>query len=263
LAATVCQRLDWRRPNGRLKTRECRDVLEQLADRGQLVLPALRATGRPRGAPTAVPHTPQGDPQAPITGPLRRLQPIALQRVQHHAERALWRELIGRYHYLGHRSAYGASLRYLITTHAHTPNILGCLQFSSPAWRMAARDGWIGWDNDARAYHLPRVINNSRFLILPWVTVPHLASHVLGRAMRYIAGDWHAAYGLRPWLVETLVDTRRFAGTCYRAANWIELGVTTVRGRNDRYHEHHGAAPKRIFVYALRSNARRALASLP
>src|SRR5699024_6200660 len=143
-----------------------------------------------------------------------------LQRVRQPAEQALWRELVDRYHYLGFRTPYGASLRYLMTTGGDTPKPLGCLQFSSPAWRMQARDQWIGWDKAAREHHLPHVINNSRFLILPWVTVPHLASHVLGQAMRQIAADWQASYGLRPWLVETLVDPKRFAGTCYRAANW-------------------------------------------
>jgi hypothetical protein len=112
---------------------------------------------------------------------------------------------------------------------------------------MHARDTWIGWDESARQYHLARLINNSRFLILPWVSVPHLASHVLGLALRHIARDWHASYGLRPWLVETLVDTRRFASICYRAANWIEVGATTGRGRNDRYHQRYGDAPKTHF----------------
>lgn len=262
LAATVCEWLDWQRPNGHLKTRECRELLEQLAAHGQLDLPALQG-GRPRGTPTHVPQTRQGDPQAPMTGPLRALQPITLRRVTDAAGHALWRELIGRYHYLGHRTTYGAVLRYLITTGGVTPRTLGGLQFSSPAWRMHARDAWIGWDDATRQRNLPRVIANSRFLLLPWVRVPHLASHVLALSLRRVGSDWQACYGLRPWLTETLVDPQRFSGTCYRAANWLDVGLTTGRGRNDRYHDRHDATPKRVFLYPLRSHAQRALASNP
>jgi len=262
LAATLCEWLGWQRPNGGLKTRECRDLLEALAARELLELPALRA-GRPRGAATTVAHTAEGDAKAAVTGPLRRLQPIRLRRVEQPAERALWRELIGRHHYLGHRTAYGASLRYLIETHAAAPQTLGALQFSSPAWRMRARDAWIGWNEPTRKRHLPRVINNSRFLILPNVRVPHLASHVLGLALRRVALDWETCYGLRPWLAETLVDHQRFSGACYRAANWLDVGLTTGRGRQDRDHRRHNAAPKRIFLYPLRADAREALASAP
>ncbi|HEX7324668.1 MAG TPA: DUF4338 domain-containing protein [Rhodanobacteraceae bacterium] len=260
LAATVCEWLGWQRPNGRLKTRECRDLLERLDACGQLQLPMLR-TGRPRGAATAIPQSAQGEVHAPLTATLRSLQPIDLIRVEHPADHALWRELMGRHHYLGYRTAYGASLRYLIQAGAGPERILGGLQFSSPAWRMRARDAWIGWDDATRKQHLQRVVNNSRFLILPWVHIPHLASHVLALALHRVPADWQACYGLRPWLAETLVDPERFAGTCYRAANWIEIGLTTGRGRQDRDHRRHGLAPKRIFVYPLRSGARNVLAS--
>lgn len=260
LAATLCEWLGWQRPNARLKTRECRDLLEELAARELLALPALRA-GRPRGAATSVPHTTQGEATATVLGTLRSLQPIRLRRVEQPAEHALWRELMGRHHYLGHRTAYGASLRYLIETHAGAQRTLGGLQFSSPAWRMRARDAWIGWDEPARKRHLPRLINNSRFLILPNVRVPHLASHVLGLALRRVVVDWQACYGLRPWLAETLVDPQRFTGVCYRAANWLDVGLTTGRGRQDRDHSRHGAATKRIFLYPLRPDAQAALTS--
>lgn len=263
LAATVCEWLGWERPNGRLKTRECRDLLEQLEAQALLELPTRRAAGRPRGAATTLPRTAQGDPQAPVAGPLRSLQPIRLIRVEGAAEHARWRELMGRHHYLGHRTAYGASLRYLIEAGSGPERILGCLQFSSPGWRMSARDAWIGWSDHTRGRHLPRLINNSRFLILPWVQVPHLASHALALALRRVTVDWEASYGLRPWLAETLVDPQRFAGTCYRAANWIDVGLTTGRGRQDRDHSRHEAATKRIFLYPLRRNAQHALASAP
>ncbi len=127
---------------------------------------------------------------------------------------------------------------------------------SSAAWRMQARDSWIGWDNATRQQQLPRLINNSRFLILPWVRVQNLASHVLGLALRTVAHDWETLYGVRPWLAETLVDSSRYTGHCYRAANWIEVGLTTGRGRQDRAHQRHGASPKRIMLYPLCTNAR-------
>ncbi|MDN5850890.1 MAG: DUF4338 domain-containing protein [Nitrococcus sp.] len=262
LAATVCEWLGWERPNGRLKTRECRDLLQALEALELLELPALRA-GRPRGAATTLPRSAHGEAKAPVSAPLRSLQPIGLIRVEQPAEHALWRELMGRHHYLGHRTAYGASLRYLIAASAGRERILGAVQFSSPAWRMRARDAWIGWNEATRKRNLPRLINNSRFLILPWVRVPHLASHVLALALRRVLADWEACYGLRPWLSETLVDPQRFSGVCYRAANWIDVGLTTGRGRQDRHHSRHNAAPKRIFLYPLRAHAQQALASAP
>ena len=258
LAATLCEWLDWSRPNGRLKTRECRELLVQLQEQGLITLPALRA-GRPRGAATAIEHTAQGEPQAPVQENLADLQPIRLRRVELSTELHQWRELIDRYHYLGYRTAYGASLRYLIETPHRQNVVLGCLQFSSPAWRIKARDRWIGWDEAHRKANLLRLINNSRFLLLPWVRVPNLASHVLALALRAVIRDWELQYGLRPWLVETLVDTGRFSGHCYRAANWLDVGVTTGRGRQDREHQRHGASPKRILLYPLLNDARQRL----
>ena len=254
LAATLCEWMDWCRPNGRLKTRECRDLLQQLQTQGLICLPALRA-GRPRGAATRIVHTTQGESHAPVQETLASLQPIRLRRIEQSTEGQQWRELMDRYHYLGYRTAFGASLRYLIETPHRQPAVLGCLQFSSAAWRMKARDHWIGWDEDCRKANLPRLINNSRFLLLPWVRVPNLASHVLALALRTVTQDWEHQYGLRPWLVETLVDSQYYSGHCYRAANWLDVGLTTGRGRQDRDHQRHGAAPKRILLYPLRANA--------
>jgi len=258
LANTLCEWLDWRRPSGGLKARECREFLLFLQQHSIIKLPALRA-GRPLGSSTVIPCTTLGNPNESWQCALSEVQPMQIRRVQLSAEHRLWRELVGRHHYLGYRTPYGASLRYLIETSAKPPNILGCVQFSSPAWQMKARDAWIGWDKASHKLHLSRLINNSRFLILPWVRIHNLASHVLALALRTVTEDWETIYGVRPWLAETLVDSQRFSGHCYRAANWVDVGQTTGRGRQDREHLHHGAAPKRILLYPLRPDARKYL----
>jgi hypothetical protein len=259
LAATVCELLEWRRANGRLKSRECSALLEQLEAAGALRLPVRRAT-KPKGVRTAVPRSARGEaPGETVCAPLAELTPLRLTRVETPEQHRLWRELVGRYHYQGHAVAFGAQLRYLLGVSRPQPQVVGCLQFSSPAWRLAARDRWIGWDDAQRARALQQIVNNSRFLLLPWVQVRNLASAVLGRAARCIVADWQALYAVRPLLLETLVDAARFRGTCYRAANWRELGTTRGRGRSDRTHARHGAAPKTVFVYPLVDDVRRRL----
>lgn len=256
LANTVCEWLDWCRPNGHLKARECRTLLQHLHERSIIELPALRAAGRPRGSQTRIPHTPQNDASQRFEGKLSDAQPINIKRVERKDEHDLWRELVGRHHYLGYRTPYGASLRYLIqSAQPQVPTTLGCLQFSSPAWSMKARDEWIGWSDATRRQGLPRLINNSRFLILPWIRIPNLASHVLALALKAVVHDWAMLYGLEPWLAETLVDGSRFTGGCYRAANWKDIGETTGRGRQDKDHRHE-LSKKRILLYPLRHDAR-------
>jgi hypothetical protein len=261
LAQTVCELLDWHRPNGQPKMIECRALLERLQEAGLIGLPALRP-GRPCGAGSSVPVSP--DPEsAPLDAPLATLQPIRLQRVETPADRTLWRTLIECHHPLGHRVPFGAHLRYLIQATSKSPMILGCLQFSSPAWRLKGRDQWIGWDDATRARCLQQIICNSRFLILPSVRVKNLASHVLALALRTVTSDWTAAYGVKPLLAETLVDPARFTGHCYRVANWIDVGLTAGRGREDRQHLRHGASPKRIWLYPLVPNVRQRLVQAP
>jgi hypothetical protein len=234
LANTLCELLDWQRPNGSLKTIECRQFLEKLETRSLIQLPQLRV-GRPRGSKTRVTRTASGACGEPLEGTLGDYPAISLTLVTTAQERDLWRELVDRYHYLGHRVPFGAHLRYLIRLEDPHQTALGCLQYSSGAWRMQARDSWIGWDEVARKTHLQRIVNNSRFLILPWVNIRYLASHVLSRGARRLPQDWEARFGLDPWLLETLVDPARFSGICYRAANWTEVGITTGRGRQDRH----------------------------
>jgi hypothetical protein len=258
LASTVCELLGWERRNGGLKTIECRHFLESLHERSVIRLPASRL-GRPRGSRTRVKRSAEGDAREPLVGTLREVTPLAIERVVTDVDRILWRELVERYHYLGHRVPFGAHLRYLIRITRPAAQVVGCLQFSSPAWRMAARDRWIGWDDESRGQRLQHIVNNSRFLILPWVRVRNLASGVLSQATRVLSRDWETQYRWQPWLLETLVDRTRFAGTCYRAANWIEVGETSGRGRQDRCHQRHGAAPKTVFVYPLIAHARERL----
>lgn len=192
-------------------------------------------------------------------GSLRDVAPVQLELVEEEDDRLLWRELIGRYHYLGHKVPFGAHLRYLIRASRPAEAVVGCIQVSSPAWKVAARDEWIGWDGESRQQRLQRVVNNSRFLLLPWIRVKYLASHVLSKLAKRIGADWQQAYGVTPVLMETFVDSSRFEGTCYRAAGWTWLGTTSGRGRMDSHHERTGAAPKEIFVRCLRRHAPRLL----
>jgi Druantia protein DruA len=262
LAHTVCELVGWRRPNGSLKARECREFLERLDERGVLTLPDKRP-GRPVGSVTAVPRTTRGESGSHLGGSVRDIEPITFELVAHPEQRLLFRELLGRYHYLGHKVPFGAHLRYLVFGEGPEPKrervVLGCLQYSSPAWRMAARDRWIGWDDAARARNLQHVINNSRFLLLPWLQVKNLASAVLARGRRQVLADWPRHYKVEPWLLETLVDSQRYHGGCYRAANWHLVGETTGRGRMDRRHRREGEASKSVLVYPLVDDATRRL----
>ena len=256
LAHTVCELLDWRRPNGGLKSPEGVELLDRLRQMGRLsALPALRKT-KSRGAQgTRLEST--SDPQPPLTGTLSRYQPVELELVTTLAQRRLLQQYIQRYHPLGYRVPYGAQLRYLIRSQPQQL-LLGCLLFTSAAWKMAPRDTWIGWSEPARQSNLPRVVNNARFLLLPWVEIPHLASHVLALATRRLPGDWLAAYAVSPLLLETLVDRSRYAGTSYRAANWICVGQTQGRGRMDRTHQA-ARSIKDIWLYPLARNWREQL----
>lgn len=249
LAATVCELLEWRRPTGRLKARECREWLERLSAAGMIALPPKRA-GRPGGTGTSIPRTARGEAQPVVSGTVRDLAPILIERVTTPDQRRLFRELVGRYHYLGHTVPFGAHLRYLVVASQPERQVVGCVQFSSAAWRMAARDRWIGWPDRTRARHLPRVVNNSRLLILPWIRVKNLASTILSQAARALVADWPRLYGVTPLLLETLVDPVRFDGASYRAANWIVVGTTSGRGRADRTHRA-VRRPKRVLLYPL------------
>jgi len=259
LARTICELVGWRRASGRLKARECWEFLEGLEGRGLVQLPAKRRPSKPVGTRTRVPVTARGDPREGLVGDVGEFGPVLLEAVSTEEQRLLFRELVGRHHYLGHAVPFGAHLRYLAYVPRPERLVVGCVQFASPAWRMAARDRWIGWDDAARRRNLQRVVNNSRFLILPWVRIRNLASTILSLATHRLGTDWGERYGIEPLLAETLVDPKRYTGHCYRASNWVELGETAGRGRMDREHAREGAAPKLVFVYPLIRDAARRL----
>lgn len=259
ISRTVCELLQWKRPNGNLKNHECRLLLERMEALGVLKLPLVRRLGQ-RGK-RQVQLTSQSEPELELIGSAGEYEPLTLQLVEkgRDCESRLWRELVERYHYLGCRVPVGANLRYLVRSMRYPDRVLACLLWTSPAWKIAARDHWIGWNDNQRQRNLQLIVNNGRFLILPWVRVRGLASKILARCARQIADDWEERFGYRPLLLETMVDVERFRGTCYRAANWVSLGRTQGRGRMDRYHRVAGRAPKEVFVYPLCRDVRERL----
>lgn len=250
LSSTICELFFWKRKNGRLKTVESGQFLEHLESLGFIQLPKLKPGGI-RGQKHVVGRTQEGGMQDVLSCSLDEVGSIDLHQVTTRQERNLWYEYVDRYHYLGYQLPFGAQIRYFIKADGKKGRILGCLQFSSPAWKMASRDRWIGWSDEQRRKNLQKLVNNSRFLILPWVKVKNLASSVLSLAARRLPDDWNSTYKVRPVLLETLVDSSRFQGTCYKASNWFCLGETTGRGRMDQSHDRHGKAPKQIFLLPL------------
>ena len=260
LARTVCEHLDWKTPNGKLKVESCWTLLEQLEAQGVVALPVkqVRQTG-----PRPVPVLENDAPAAPIAAELSTLRPIRLEPVGSSGrDREQWKAYLQTFHYLGYRQPVGPHRGYFIVSQPHQIR-LGCLLFSaSAAWALAPRDRWIGWDLQHRKKLLPWVLSNDRFLIFPWVDVLHLASHALSLATGQIADDWLRAFGYRPVLIETFVDTTYFAGTCYRAANWQFLGLTQGRGRLAPDHQCR-ISKKEIFVYPLQSDWQECLTQAP
>lgn len=245
LSREVCEWMEWQGEDGRAKDMSCRVALLKLSRRGLIELPAARdvSFARPSQPPQAAPNWLR------IEAPLAQLGRVWLLPVDsREAELSRnWWAMMQRHHPLGAGPLCGAQMRYLVACQA---GVLGGLSFSAPAWRLAPRDAWIGWDDAARRTGLSKVVANSRFLILPGVQVPNLASHVLALALKRVRADWQARYAIAPVLVETFVDSTRYRGTCYRAANWRHLGQTQGRGRQDRAHATRGTS-KDIWAYAL------------
>lgn len=249
LAQTICEGLEWFAPNGKYKREACLGLLEKLEVRGEIVLPAKR---QPVIRNPHVPFTESDElkEREVLFGSVSQYAPITLEAVQGQAGNRLWNSFIERYHILGYKRPFGAHQRYFIWSEAEPKQRLGCLLFSASAWALSERDNWIGWSKADRSQRLHLVVNNTRFLIFPWVKVKNLASHALSLAAKQVPVDFQERYGYKPVLLETFVDAERYAGTCYRAANWTYLGQTAGRGRMDRYHEQL-STPKLIFVYPL------------
>lgn len=247
LSVEICRRWDWRNAQGRLKDMAARTLLLKLERSGHIRLPRRRGpspNGRRNLRVPLMAHSTD-----PIRGPLHDLRPLSVSVVAPGSvDLRLFNSLLARYHYLGHRNTVGENMRYLVRDCIGRP--AACVLFGSAAWKCADRDAFLGWDRPTRERNLQMLTNNTRFLVLPWVSVPHLASHVLGLLARRIRVDWQAKYAHPVHALETFVDRSRFKGTCYRAANWLRLGATRGRTRNDRAHRIR-AAVKDVYLYPL------------
>jgi hypothetical protein len=255
ISRKVCEVLSWRKPDGGLKEMSCRVALLRMQADGLVNLPLpRRRNGNGKGYAR---RTKGAEPQGPINVPASELRGIHLDLVTTRIQSHLWNEYVDRYHYLGYRRLPGAQLRYVAYSENHVLAVLG---FGSAAWKVAPRDTFIQWTKDQRERNLHLVVNNARFLILPWVTSKHLASKLLAMAARRLGDDWSQRYGYRPVLLETFVEKPRFTGTCYKAANWLYLGDTQGRGKLDKHHR--GALPiKSVWVFPLSARFRALLST--
>ncbi len=244
VARAVCQEFGWLKPDGGLKVMSCKVALLKMERDGLITLPPpLHPYRQLRDHRTA-----EAEAQIPITGSCGDITDLELLQPASRAQSYLWNELMARYHYLGYQLLPGAQIRYLV--YGGGGRLLGALGFGAAAWKTAPRDRFIGWTPQQQRARLHLVVNNARFLILPWVSVRYLASHVLARAARQLPADWQARYAYRPLLLETFVERPRFTGTCYRAANWTLVGQTQGRGKLDR-HTLRDKPIKDIYLYPL------------
>ena len=250
LARELCQEWNWHTATGQRRDFTARNFLLKLEGQGLITLPPVRqAMARAWGFAIAQRGAQERVAVTPVDAALRDLVPLSfvVATAGSMELRRCW-AYVAQYHYLGFSRPVGETLAYLVRDRYGRD--LACVLFGAAAWKVAARDAVIGWSAHARQRHVSRLTNNTRFLILPGVTVAHLASHILGRITRRLQQDWEAKYGHPVYLVETFVDAARFRGTCYRAANWIEIGRTQGRGRYDRTHRR-GAPVKTVWLYPL------------
>lgn len=259
LSKRICEVLDWRQVNGRLKDRSCRDVLLKLHEAGFLRLPPRR---RPPTRRRPISITGNTDPGVPLMLSPRHVGTECFSIVTRGgraADERLWNEYVERYHYLRYGVPVGPHIKYFVH-YGHQP--IACLAFSGAAWKVAPRDRWIGWTTQQRESNLRFIVNNSRFLILPWIRIDNLASRLLSLVTKRLAEDWERLYAYAPLLVETFVHADRHHGTCYRAANWLCVGTTRGRGKTDRNRT--ARIPKKlVFLRPLVPNAAADLATIP
>ena len=246
LSQELCMKWGWVAENGQLKDISCRDVLRDLDAKGEIKLPKRRTYGHTKGGSDEV--VLMLHDTMPIEESLADLKLLTLEVVVGKSNLAEFKSYVAQYHYLGYDRNIGENIKYFVRDRHGC--ILACLAFGSAAWKCEGRDKFIGWSSDKRKEGLRYMTNNSRFLILPWVKVPHLASHILSLVCRQISGDWFAKYGHPLYILETFVERERFQGTCYKAANWKLVGKTTGRGRNSKSAE--AVLPiKDVYVYPL------------
>lgn len=258
LVLTLCEHWGWVGVTGKPQLRACWKLLERLEKEGVLELPAKRKL-RPRTARSGnAVATEETSPGEQVECGLGSVQPVGLELVED-GTTALWNALVERYHPLGFKRPFGCSLRYFVSSRRGR---LGCLLLASGARALRCRDEWIGWSAQQRLSNLPLVINNSRLLVLPWVRVPHLASHVLGLLARQVQEDWQQRWGYRPVLMETFVDPAQHRGVCYRAAGWRVLGESSGDGLRLRGHSYR-TSPKLVLVRPLVREFRARLLSTP
>lgn len=255
LSRRVCAQLGWLKPDGALKEMSCRVAMLRMDRDSLLVLPPPRGSnGNGRISPRL---TTASDPKPLLSLPAGSLGKLCLRPVENRRDSALWNELIHRYHYLGYTPLPGAQIRYLISA---GPHLLAAMGFGAAAWSLQPRDRFIGWSPEQRKKNLHRIVNNARFLVLPWIRSKCLASRILGTVAKKLPRHWETRYGYKPVLMETFTLSSRFQGTCYRAANWLHVGQTRGRGKQDRY-ETYPVPVKDIFLYPLHKQFRYVLCS--
>jgi len=252
LSRQVCLMFDWFKPDGGLKEMTCRVAMLRMQADGLITLPASQMGPRQR---TEIIPTTATDAQSPLSQPVHELAPLTIRQVAGAANSRLWNEYIARYHYLGYTPMAGSQMRYFVF---EGERLLALLSFGASAWKLAARDRFIAWEEVSRQKNLQLVVNNARFLILPWIQSKGLASKILSLISRQLPNDWQQRYGYRPVLLETFVESPRHRGTCYKAANWINVGKTAGRGK--KCYTHKQIIPiKDIWLYPLRKNFRTVL----
>lgn len=256
IARAVCMELAWFRPDGRLKDMSARVALLHMHRDGIITLPPPRNAGGNSQGRRRPKLSPASEPGPLVVGTRADLGILSLSRVENSRESKLWNEFIERYHYLGYTPLPGAQIRYFIKGNGQ---LLGVLGVGASAWTVGSRDRFIGWTSAERKAHLHFVVNNARFLIFPWIRVKNLASSVLSLLVRQIRGDWKGLYGFEPVLLETFVDSGRFNGTCYQAANWIWVGRTQGCGKMGKNRRQRGFHVKDVYLYPLTPNFRQVL----
>lgn len=254
LSVELTRAWNWRTAVGRLQDMAARTLLLKLERRGLITLPSRRGKHYPRRDVVQQIMLPFAEP---VAGFLAELLPLRVELMTScHPDRRLFSRYLSQHHYLGYHGPVGENMAYLVRDCRGRD--LACVLFGAAAWKTKPRDAWIGWDDETRARGLPLIANNHRFLILPWIRVPHLASHILGHISRRLSDDWRAKYGHRIYLAETFVESARFKGTCYRAANWLRVGQTQGRSRQDRTHSM-SVPLKDVYLYPLRPDFREKL----